>query len=98
MITLSPRAERHLEALRKHYLKLERADALRNLLAAVEEAAGLIEANPSIGLPAPRTYPQMARPRHAWIKSGRYWISYRTSTSPVITGIFFETANIPKRR
>jgi hypothetical protein len=30
------------------------------------------------------------------IKAGRYWIAYEPTT-PVIVGVFYETANIPGR-
>jgi len=30
-------------------------------------------------------------------EGGRYWIAYRTATPPIITGIFFEAADIPAR-
>jgi hypothetical protein len=32
-----------------------------------------------------------------WIKSGRYWIAYRTNPPPLIVAVFFEMANIPRR-
>jgi len=48
-------------------------------------------------LPAPRAYPELARPGQAWLKAGRYWIAYGTGTPPVILAVFFETADIPGR-
>lgn len=97
MIELTPRAQRQVRELGAFYVRLERPEALRNLIAAVAEAAHLIEHSPSIGLPAPRPYPQLARPGQAWIKIGPYWVRYSTRTPPVITGVFYETADIPSR-
>ena len=97
MIRLTPFAEQQLDELERHYVKLRRPFALRRLVEAVEAAIGRIERHPDEGLPAPRTYPQLARPGRAWVKSGRYWFSYATTPQLLITGIFFETANIPAR-
>lgn len=97
MTALSRKAEQQFDALVRHYERLERADAIRNLIAAVEEAAGRIAADPKCGLPAPRPYPDLTSPRRAWVKAGRYWIAYRTTNPAIVTGIFFETADIPKR-
>jgi hypothetical protein len=52
---------------------------------------------PGDGLPAPRPYPELARPGQAWLKAGRYWIAYGTGAPPVILAVFFETADIPGR-
>ena len=96
MIELTPRAQQQVRELGAAYARLERPEAIRNLVAAVAEAARLIERDPSAGLPAPRPYPALARPGQAWIKVGPYWIRYRRAPS-VITGVFHERANIPGR-
>ena len=97
MIGYSARAERQIVALRHHYEDLGRTTAVCALIAALDEAEGRIERDPAAGLAAPRPYPKLARYGLAWIKSGRYWIAYSTGQSPVIVGVFFETANIPRR-
>ncbi len=97
MTALSRRAEQQFNALVRHYERLGRSEAIQNLISAVEQAADKIAADPSVGLAAPRPYPDLAAPRRAWVKTGRYWIAYRTTTPPIITGIFFETADIPTR-
>ena len=97
MIEYAPRATRQVAALRQHYETLDRPAAVRALLAALDEAERRIDRNPAAGLPAPRPYPQLARPEVAWIKAGRYWVSYTTASPPVIAAVFFETANIPGR-
>ncbi len=66
---------------------------MRNLAAAVAEVARLIERSPVAGLPAPRSYPAMARPGQAWVKVGPCWIRYGTRTPLVITGVFYEAAD-----
>ena len=70
---------------------------MRNLVAAVAEAAHLIERSPAAGLPAPRPYPALARPGQAWVKVGSYWVRYGTRTPVAITGVYYETADIPRR-
>jgi len=96
LIGFSARAARQFRDLRKHYEDLERPEATRGLIAALEDASRKIEANPTAGLAAPRPYPHLARSDRLWIKAGRYWIAY-DPTIPVIVGVFFETANIPRR-
>jgi plasmid stabilization system protein ParE len=97
LIEYGPRATRQVIALRHHYENLDRPEATRGLIAALEEAERRIERNPAAGLAAPRPYPRLARPGIAWIKAGRYWLSYTTDSPPVIVGVFYETANIPGR-
>jgi plasmid stabilization system protein ParE len=97
LTALSRRAERQFDALVRHYERLGRVEAIQNLVAAVEQAGDMIAADPKGGLPAPRPYPDLIAPRRAWVKAGRYWIAYRTTTPPIVTGIFFETADIPTR-
>lgn len=93
----SPGAQRQIIDLQRHYSALRRPDALRNLYAALLEAERRIERNPAAGLPAPRPYPDLARPGRRWVKAGPYWIAYRTTDPPVILAVFYETANIPGR-
>lgn len=97
MIRLSDEAERQLAALIRHYTQIGRPEAKRNLIAAIDGAVDRIERDPAGGLPAPRPYPDLARPGRAWIKVGRYWIAYSTTQPPVVVGVFFDTANIPRR-
>ena len=97
MIELTPRAQQQVRELGAAYVRLERPDAVRNLVAVVAEAARLIERNPAAGLPAPRPYPALARPEQAWVKVGPYWVRYRLTLPPVITGVFHERADIPSR-
>lgn len=97
MIGFAPRALRQIDELLKHYDSLERYEAADALESAIAEAMRKIEANPAVGLTAPRPYPQLARPGRAWIKAGRYWFAYRTAPRLIIAAVFFETSNIPGR-
>jgi plasmid stabilization system protein ParE len=97
LIAYTRRALRQIEDLREHYDGLGRYDATDAFEAALEEAERKIAADPAAGLPAPRPYPQLARPGRLWVKAGRYWIAYRPGPHPTITAAFFETANIPGR-
>jgi plasmid stabilization system protein ParE len=97
LIGFTARAARQFRDLREHYEDLERPEAVRGLIAALDEASRKIAKNPAAGSLAPRPYPHLARPGRAWIKAGRYWISYSTTEPPLILGIFYETANIPRR-
>lgn len=96
MIGLTARAERQFRELREYYEDRDRPAATRGLIAALEEASRKIERNPTAGLAAPRPYPHLARPDRLWVKAGRYWVAYEPTT-PVIVGVFYETANIPGR-
>jgi len=97
LIAFAARAARQFRELREHYEDLGRAEAIRGLIAAMEDASRRIEENLIAGLTAPRPYPYLARPGRLWIKAGRYWVSYSTTQPPLIVGVFFETANIPRR-
>jgi plasmid stabilization system protein ParE len=74
-----------------------RPEAIRALLVALETAWQKITSNPTAGLAAPRPYPHLARPGRAWVKAGRYWIAYTASPTPVITAVFYDAADIPRR-
>jgi plasmid stabilization system protein ParE len=93
---LSPEAEAQLDALTKHYEKLDRPEATINLLAAVEKAIARIQNDPSEGLNAPRPYPSLAQYGFRWIKVGSYWFAY-TYTGAAITAIIYDKADIPNR-
>jgi plasmid stabilization system protein ParE len=97
LIVLSPEARQHVRALRVYYEERDRPEATRALRNALTTAWEKIITSPAAGLAAPRPYPQLARPGTAWIKSGRYWVAYRTEPVPVIVAVYFETANIPGR-
>lgn len=97
MVEYEPEALRQIDNLLRYYEDLHRDGAARALLIALQAAERRIEEQPGAGMPAPRPYPRLARPGVAWIKAGRYWITYTTTAPPVIIGVFFETANIPGR-
>jgi hypothetical protein len=65
------------------------------MMAAIEAAKAQITRAPSAGLPAPRPYPQLKKLGRLWLKEGRYWITYSPTIPPAITGVFFETVDIP---
>jgi hypothetical protein len=67
------------------------------MMAAVEAAKERIAHAPAVGLSAPRPYPALKRLGRLWLKEGRYWISYSATKPPAITGVFFETVDIPSR-
>lgn len=85
------------DLLRKFYREKERPDALRNLERSILDAERTLASAPHDGLPAPRPYPKLRHEGLLWIKSGRYWIAYRLQPTPIITAIFFDTADIPTR-
>jgi hypothetical protein len=97
LIEFTAEARDQVANLRRYYRRESRFDALRVFERAVAEALARIEAEPERGSPAPRPYPSLARPGQAWCKVRRYWFRYSLTSPPVITGVFFETANIPGR-
>ena len=94
---MPPRRGKQIAALRDHYERLDRVSAVVRLQASLAAAEERIANRPSTGLPAPRPYPELARSGRAWIKVGRYWITYSLKNPPVILGIFYEEADIPGR-
>jgi plasmid stabilization system protein ParE len=97
LIEYSQRAQRQLFELLLHYEKLDRTEAVRNLIAAMAQVEASIERKPDAGLPAPRPYPSLARLGYAWTKSGSYWVAYSRSAPSVIVGVFHESADIANR-
>ncbi len=97
MIALSPEAQTQVDRLIAHYEAKQRLQAAVNLLHALERAKSRIAAAPDAGLDAPRPYPSLKRAGRRWIIEGRYWISYSLTTTPVISGVFYVTADIPNR-
>lgn len=97
MIALSPEAERHVDRLIAHYEEKSRLEAAINLLEALERAKERIARTPDAGLDAPRPYPTLKRIGRRWIIEGRYWISYSLTTPPIISGVYYVTADIPNR-
>lgn len=97
MISLSPEAETQVDRLIAYYEAKERVAAAINLLHALERAKLRIARTPEAGLEAPRPYPALKRHGRRWIIEGRYWISYSLTVPPVISGVFYVTADIPNR-
>jgi len=97
VIRLSPEAEAQVDQLVFHFEALLRSRAIENLVSAIEQAHNAIETAPLAGLPAPRPYPELRRAGRLWLKRGAYWIAYRVSEPPVITGVFHESGDIPRR-
>lgn len=97
MISLSPEAERQLDALLDHYENLGRVEAAEQLLYALERASITITREPAKGIEAPRPYPGASRIGILWLKEGRYWIAYRPDAPKVILGVFYDMADIPGR-
>ena len=92
---LSRTACDQLAALRRHYRRKNRLEAIQNLSEALRLAARQIIAGE--GQPAPSPYPELARPGRAWTHAGRYWILYTTTEPPVILAVFYDAADIPGR-
>jgi plasmid stabilization system protein ParE len=97
LIAFTLEARQYVRSLRVYFEERERPEAARALRNALTAAWEKITTSPAAGLPAPRPYPQLAQPGRLWLKSGRYWIAYRTEPAPAIVAVFFETANIPRR-
>jgi dUTP pyrophosphatase len=97
LIVYAREAQEQVDNLLLHYEARGRPEATRNLAVALGLAEARIERDPDGGLRAPRPYPSVARPGYAWIKVGRYWISYSRNSPPVIVAVFHETADIPSR-
>jgi hypothetical protein len=93
---LTRRAIGQAEALFKHYRRLERAEAIENLAAAIRAAQAVI---PTLRRhrAAPAPYPEVARPGTGWIRQGRYWFAYGMRRPRVIRAIYHDAADIPGR-
>lgn len=96
---LTPRTERQIIALRRHYVRKQRPEAIINLALALHEAWEKITADPSAELASPRPYKDhsIERPGVAWVQARRYWIAYRTRAPLAIVAVFYDAANIPGR-
>jgi hypothetical protein len=69
LIGYTDKALEQVRVLRRHYETLARDAAIQALDRALTDAEAKIERAPAKGLPAPRPYPQLARPGWAWVKS-----------------------------
>ncbi len=98
VIALSRQAELHIDALREHFERLDRPEAIRNLTDALTQASSRIETRPRAGQDAPRPYPSLKSLGLLWTKAGSYWFAYLIGeVGPIIAGVFHETADIPNR-
>ena len=98
MVLITAGAQAQLGALEQHYASLGRERAIEQLVDALSSAAARIEAQAGPFLPSPRPYPQLSDYGWRWLKQARYWFAFATiEEAYVITGVFFESADIPKR-
>ncbi len=97
MIRYTAEAIDQIDALCIHYVGKARTEAALALDRALEQAERVITLQPEAGLPFPRPYSGLARTGRAWIKAGRYWISYSLTSPPVILAVFYEAADLPGR-
>ncbi len=98
MITLSPAAERQLDALIRHYAERLRDEAIDNLVESLERACARYLAGQGLFYDAPRPYPSLLRPGWRWTKEGRYWVAFsKVTNGPVVRAVFYDSANIPGR-
>ncbi len=98
MVLITAAAQAQLEMLEDHYARLGRDLATVRMTEAVAMAAARIEEQAGPFWPSPRPYPELAAYGWQWLKEGRYWIAFApTPGGYAVTGIFFETANIPGR-
>jgi hypothetical protein len=98
MVLITAEAQAQLEALEAHYAQLGRDLATIRMTEAMAMAAARIEEQAGPFWPAPRPYPGLAIYGWRWLKEARYWIAFtQISDGYAITGIFFDTANIPGR-
>jgi plasmid stabilization system protein ParE len=86
----------------RHYLQATprrsaRPEAARRLIETYDAALARIAAEPRSWRTHPRPYPDLARYGFRWIKLHRYWFAWHPGPPPVITNIFDETADIPRR-
>ena len=98
MISITAAAQAQLDALEGHYTVLGRERAIQQLIDALATAAIRIETQTGPFLLSPRPYPELIEYGWRWLKQGRYWFAFATEKDAhVITGVFFESADIPQR-
>lgn len=98
MIRLTVTANRQIDELIDYFVAKQRDEAIQNLNAAARTAYAEIERAPLAGRPFPAPYPDLKRIGFRWLKVHRYWFGYSlTKGYPVITNVFYESADIPAR-
>ena len=98
MVLLTATAQTQIEALEAHYAALDRDSATLRMVEAVARAAARIEQHAGPFWPAPRPYPDLSDLGWTWLKEGRYWVAFAAIADDyAITGLFFETSDIPAR-
>ncbi len=97
LVTLGREARLDVAALVRDFGRKNWPEAIRNRLAAVNQAMKQIADDPNGGLRSPRPYPALAQPGRAWTKAGRYWFVHGLGEPPVVTTVFHDAADIPGR-
>jgi hypothetical protein len=98
MARLTNEARRQVNALARHYRRIDRVEAVQKLLQSVELALQNADRIAARGSQFPRPYRQLAKSGVFWIKAHRYWFAYEMDVGEaVITQMFFDQANIPAR-
>ena len=97
MIAYAASAIRQIDDLHQHFEDRERLEANLALEAALNDAERKIQGNSAAWLAAPRPYPRLSAPGRAWVKAGRYWVAFTTTSPPVIIAVFYDAADIPSR-
>jgi hypothetical protein len=89
LIVCSPTAGRQIAHLRLHYEWLGRPKAIRNLTAAIEDAAARVTHAPDKGRYIPGRCSLLRRPGWRWLKAGPYWFAYvLTDDRAIVSGVF----------
>jgi hypothetical protein len=91
------RAAFHVEALVAHFLRKDRPEAVKNLLAILREASATIAAGRAPIHSAPRPYPELAEAGAYWVYIPPYWIAFRNRNNPIISAVRYDTSDMPNR-
>ena len=80
-----------------HYLAKDRPQAVRALMRTLATASAAILDGSAARYDTPRPYPSVRELGAYWVHFPPYWIGYRRPTSPVISAVFYDGADIPGR-
>jgi plasmid stabilization system protein ParE len=97
VIGYTKRADDLVDDLVAHYRRKRRPEAILNLNQALATAESEIQADPGTGFSAPRPYPTVIVHGWLWRHVGGYWIAWRRRPALLITAVFWDQADIPRR-
>lgn len=99
MAIIARSARVQIELLSDYYLRIDRPEAVRRLISAVQDARGEIDYPRMIRHRYPGVHRELVSLNLVWIKIHAYWFGYRVmpDQESAIANVIWDGADIPSR-